>query len=260
MKTKKAGIYSIAVFIIISLFLLTPIFATFLYSVFADFTGIIPKEFTLDFYALLFSADMRAAIARTLIISIVPTMIIFVLVLFAVYAVKSYFPELDKFFSVASKIPYGIQGIIMAVSVLSLYSSGFGLMSNRIFLLTATYCIMVLPYMYQGVKNSLDTIDMAPILESAQVLGANRLYAFVTIIVPAITRGLFTTILLCTGLLLCDFVLVNILAGSYYSTLGIIMNKISAKSGHAASVISVAIFVMMLVLSLITDKLNKEAD
>src|SRR5699024_8236199 len=119
------------------------------------------------------------------------------------------------------KIPYGIQGVILAVSILSLYTSGGGILSNRILLLICAYCIIILPYMYQGIKNALLTIEVLPILEAAEILGASKVYAYFRIVVPSMMKGLFATMLLSTGILFGDFVLVNILAGSYYKTMGI---------------------------------------
>ncbi|WP_051912422.1 ABC transporter permease [Carnobacterium funditum] len=252
--------FSNAILFILSFILLLPLIGTLVNSIFRDFTSIVPKGFTLSFYTQLFTGDnqLLPVLLRTLVIAIVPTVILLVLLLLAMYAVQVYFPKLDKYLDILSKIPYGIQGVILAVSILSLYTSGGGILSNRILLLICAYSIIILPYMYQGIKNALLTIEVIPILEAAEILGANKVYAYFRIVVPSMMKGLFATMLLSTGILFGDFVLVNILAGSYYKTMGIYLNEIRGSSGHAASAVSVVMFLVMLVLSFGVNHLNKE--
>lgn len=60
---------------------------------------------------------------------------------------------------------------------------------NRIFMLTSTYCIVVLPYVYQGIRNNLNGMNASRLIEAAQMLGAGRFYAFFHIVVPNIISG-----------------------------------------------------------------------
>lgn len=257
---KKHPWFSNIILFILSFLLVLPLLGTLVNSFFRDFTSIIPKGFTFSFYAQLFTGDnqLLPVLLRTIIIALVPTILLLVLLLLAMYAIQVYFPKLDKYLDILSKIPYGIQGVILAVSILSLYTSNGGILSNRILLLVCAYSIVILPFMYQGIKNALLTIEVLPILEAAEILGANKVYAYFTIVVPSMMKGLFATMLLSTGILFGDFVLVNILAGSYYKTMGVYLNEIRATSGHAASAVSVIMFLLMLVLSLGVNQLNKE--
>lgn len=256
---KKQAWFSNAILFIISFILVLPLFATLLNSFFRDFTSMIPKGFTLAFYAELFTGENQIlpVLLKTVVIAIVPTVILLILLLLAMYAIQVYFPKLDKYLDIFSKIPYGIQGVILAVSILSLYSGRGGILSNRVLLLICAYAIIILPYMYQGIKNALVTIEVMPILEAAEILGASKVYAYFRIVVPSITKGLLATMLLSTAILFGDFVLVNILAGSYYKTIGIFLNEIRGSSGHAASAVSVIMFVAVLLLSFGVNKLNK---
>lgn len=257
---RKNTVFSVLIIAVISLVLLLPLGATLLNSLFRDYSGFIPKGFTLQFYADVLggSENMLPAIGRSLMISVIPTLVTLILLLLAFYVIQLYFPQWDKYLDVLSKIPYGIQGVILAVSIISLYASTNSFLSNRVFLLGCAYGIVILPYMYQGIKNALSTIDMLPILEAAETLGASKLYAYFRIVVPSILKGLVATILLSVGILFSDFVLVNIIAGSYFETTGIFLDKIRSVSGHAASAISVIIFMLMLILTFIANRLNRE--
>lgn len=146
----------------------------------------------------------------------------------------------------------------MAVSLIFLYANSGQFYGNRIYLLVCSYSVLICPYMYHGVKNTLSTIDMKPILEAAEVLGASPFIGYWTIIIPSVYRGLLATMLLCSGLLFADFVLVNILAGSYYETLGVFLNRILSVSGPTASAVSTIMSLIMLSLSFLVNHLNKQ--
>lgn len=243
---------------LIVLFLLSPLFMTFLYSIFRDFTGIIPKGFTLNFYKeVIFGADsILPILGRTLLISFGPVLISMVIILLAVYASVVYFPKMDRVLNLVTKIPYSIQGIILAISLIAIYGNSSTFLANRILLLTFAYTVIISPYIYQGIKNALGTIDPLPILEAAEVLGASKFYAFFRLVVPALRSGLLATSLLAGGLLFGDFVLVNILAGSYYETMAIKLNRVMYYSGNQAAVISVILFIIMTLLSVYLNHLN----
>lgn len=245
----------------IMVFLLAPLFMTFLYSICRDFTGMIPRGFTLDFYReVLFGADsILPILARTLLISFVPVAICMASMLLAVYGSLVYFPKLDRVLNLITKVPYSIQGIILAIALISIYGNSSSLLSNRILLLTMAYTVVISPYIYQGIKNALSTLDPIPILESAQVLGVSKFYAFFRLVVPALKPGLLATSLLSGGLLLGDFVLVNILAGSYYETMAMKLNRVMYYSGNQAAVISVVLFSIMSLLSIWLSSLNRKS-
>lgn len=257
---KKTDLFSILVFVLVGLFLLLPLLMTFLYSLVIDFTGLIPKGFTIKHYVELItgSQSILSVLGRTLLIAVVPTLITLVIVLLALFATMVYYPKMDAVLSLITKIPYGIQGIILAVSLIGIYANSNTFFSNRILLLIFAYCVVISPYMYQGVKNALMTIEMMPILEAAEVLGSNKLATYFTIVVPGIGKGILATSLLCAGILFGDFVLVNILAGNYYETLGIFLNKVRSKSGATAGAISSLMFVIMLLFSATVTWLNRE--
>lgn len=256
---KKFKLFDFICTLLISIFLLAPLVITIVYSFFRDFTGIIPKGFTVEFYKNLFSStNIMATLLRTVVISIIPVIITLIVMLLAFYGIKQYYPKADKYLDLITKIPYGIQGIIMGASLIILYAGSQNFYSNRTFLLICSYIVFICPYMYQGVKTALSTIEMQPILEAAEVLGAHPFKTYWTIIVPSVFSGILATMLLCSGLLFGDFVLVNMLAGSYYETLGIFLNRILFTSGPTASAVSTIMGIVMLGLSFVVNYLNKK--
>ncbi|MDO5649633.1 MAG: ABC transporter permease subunit [Gallicola sp.] len=257
---KKNNTFNFIVMIIAGIYLLAPIGATIIYSFFRDFTSVIPQGFTLDFYKELFAGagSIWPTLLRTILIGVIPTAITTLIVLLALYGTLVYHPKFDAIMNFITKIPYGIQGVILAVAIIAIYANTNTFFSNRVFLLGCSYCVVISPYIYQGIRNVLLSIDMIPILEAAELLGASKLYTYFKIIVPSIGKGILATMLLCIGILFGDFVLVNILAGSYYETLGIYLNNVRARSGQVAAGVSTLMFIMMIGFSMLVNYLNRE--
>lgn len=257
---KKNSRFSVVLIVVVGIYLVAPIIATIAYSFFRDFTSIVPKQFTLDFYYELLAGtkSIWPSLIRTIIIGLIPTVVMTLVLLLALFGTFIYYPKFDKFLNMITKIPYGVQGVILAVSLITLYANTDTFFSNRVFLLSCAYSIVISPYLYQGIRNALTSVDMIPILEAGEILGASKIYTFFRIIIPSSIKGILATMLLCLGILLGDFVLVNILAGSYYETLGIYLNSVRAKSGQTAAAISTIIFILMIIFSMIVNYLNKE--
>lgn len=246
----------------LSIYLLAPIIFTFLYSIFKQWDSMIPVGLTFRYYIqILTDPQFLESILRTLLISILPIMLCTIMILLAQYVVIVYAPQYDNYLQILSTIPYALQGVIIAVSILSLYADAPEPFSNRLVMLTGTYCILILPYMYQGIKNSLNTVNAPRLIEAAQMLGASQLYAFFAIIVPNILSGITVSALLSAAIIFGDFVIVNIIGGNYFQTSQIYLYKAMFKSGQLTSAIGVVLFIITLLLSagvyLVKNKLNR---
>ena len=248
-KTKRFNPSPIILFFL-SVYLIVPLAMTFLYSISVEWMNIFPSGLTFRYYRQIFSDSIFwNAILRSLIISIAPVSIVTIILLLAMYVVIVYHPKLDQYIQIFCTIPYSIQGIILAISVLSLYSGMPSPFSNRIFLMVLTYCIVVLPYMYQGIKNSLGTIETKRILEAAQILGAGKLYAFFFLIIPNILSGIVVSVMLSIALIFGDFVIANSIGGNYFFTAQMYLYKSMFASGQLASSVVIVLFVITLMIS-----------
>lgn len=256
---KKSTIFDKIFMIIIGIFLLLPLVFTIIYSFVRDFQGLVPKGFTLDAYtSLIREENILLVLGRTVLISIIPVLVSMLIILLAVYAGIRYYPRAFAYMNTITKIPYGIQGVILASSIIALYSGVGGIFRNRVFLLAMAYVVFVFPYIYQGVLTTITSIATNEILDAAEILGESPLKAFFTIIIPSTYRGLLSTALLACGLLFADFVLVNMIAGSYYPTLGIVLNSALRRSGAKAAAISTILALVMLVLSYFVNYFSRE--
>lgn len=259
MKEKGSKRGSGVILWLIGIYLLFPLVLTFLYSLFTEWITILPKGFTLNGYLELFQDGyFWSCIGRTILISIVPIVICTVVVLLAMYAIVVYLPKLDNIMKVICTIPYAIQGVILSISVLGLYVDAPEPFSNRVFMLVCTYCIVVLPYIYQGVRNNLNAVHAPRLLEAAQMLGAGKFYAFWKIILPNITNGVMVSAMLALSVVFGDFVIINTLAGNYFPTGQMYLYAVMKQSGQKASAVIVLLFVVTLLISLAVFGLQKD--
>ncbi len=248
-KSYKITLWAIAIYLFI------PLFATFIYSICTEWMSLFPTGFTFKYYTKLFSDTyFWQALVRSLLISVIPIIITIGILLLVMYVIIVHHPKLDRYLSIVCTIPYAIQGIILPVSIISLYSGAPSFLSNRIVLLVFTYCIIILPYMYQGIRNSLGTIDTKRILDAAQLLGASKFYTFFKIIVPSIGQALLISSLLSMAIIFGDFVIINTIAGNHFTTAQVYLYRNIFSSGQFVSSIVVVLFFVTFLISLLAFK------
>ena len=250
MKKKKFGApLAIAVILI---YLLIPLVVSIIYSLFSNWTGVVPKGFTVENYVELFTnRNFLLSLGRTLILCIFPIIITIVLVLLALFVATIFFPKLEKYIQLICMIPYTIQGVILSVSILSLYINNPTFLNNRLVMLFGAYCIIILPYIYQGIRNGMRAVNMPMLLEAAEMLGASKIYAFFKVIVPNIMSAIIVSSLLAVGIIFGDYVLVRNLAGSSFPNVQIFLYQTMKSDSMKASAVFVVIMAMTFAIAAI---------
>ncbi len=250
MNEKKAGFGSSLVLVIAAAYLLIPLFFTFVYSMFREWMSVLPEGFTLYAYGELFmDSQFWLSIARTVAISILPIGLCTLFVLLAMYVVVVYCPWMDNYMRILCTMPYAIQGIILPISVLSLYANAPAPFNNRIVMLVSTYCIVVLPYIYQGIRNNLNGMNAGMMIEAAQMLGAGPFYAFFHIVVPNIMNGVVVSAMLAMAIVFGDFVVINTIGGGYFPTAQMYLYDVMKKSSQKTCAIIIVLFCVTLCIS-----------
>ena len=165
-----------------------------------------------------------------------------------VFLVYMYFPKVDHFMKGLVLMPYAIPGVILATGLLRMYS---GSVIPMYAVLVGGLFIGSLPFMYQGVRNSLESVQTKKLMEAAEILGANKFISFIKIILPNIRLGLLITTLLIFSSFFGEFVLTNLLIGGRYETIRIYMLRRMNENGHLASAVMVAYFILLILISFI---------
>ena len=243
---KRRNISAKVVMTLVILWLLIPLLATIVYSLFEDWTGIIPRGFTLANYRKLFTDPaFLTAMYQTVLICVAPIVITIVVVLLALFVVTVYFPRLEKYVQILCMIPYTIQGVILSVSILILYAKGHTVLSARMTMLIGAYCIIILPHIYNGIRNGMRAINMTMLLEAAEMLGESKLKAFFKVIVPNILTGITVSSLLAVGLLFGDYVIIRNLSSTNVNNMQKFLYQAMKRSSTEAS----AVFVIIMMIT-----------
>jgi putative spermidine/putrescine transport system permease protein len=241
------------------IYLLIPLLATLLYSIAGNWqTTLLPESWTLHWFGDMFR-DIRFldALGRTLFVCLVSVVLSALVMLPTIFVVTIYFPKWERWLNLIALIPYAIPGVVAAVGLIKLYSSGPLAISGTIWILIAAYFVAILPYMYQGIRNSIRTVNASELMEAAELLGASKMAAFRRIIVPNILPGILVSTLLSISVLFGEFVLTNLLIGGHFETIQIYLYRRLSESGHLASAIVIAYFVFILLLSGLLLSLSK---
>jgi putative spermidine/putrescine transport system permease protein len=242
---KRSKTYANAVMALIIGWLVIPLLATLIYSLFQDWTGIIPRGFTLANYSKIFSDPaFLTAMYQTVLVCIIPIVITIAVVLLALFAVTVYFPKLEKYVQILCMIPYTIQGVILSVSILMLYAKDKSLLGERMVMLTGAYCIIILPHIYNGIRNGMRAINMNMLLEAAEMLGESKLKAFFKVIVPNIITGITVSSLLAVGLLFGDYVIIRNLSSTNVNNMQKFLYQAMKRSSTEASAVFVVIMLI----------------
>ncbi|MEG1942636.1 MAG: ABC transporter permease subunit [Angelakisella sp.] len=249
---KKKSFSANLIIIVVIIYLFIPLFGTAVYSLFSKWTDLIPEGFTLENYTqLLTEQDFLMSLGRTIIICIIPIAMTVLMVLLALFVVTVYFPKLEKYIQIICMIPYTIQGVILSVSIISLYAASPTFLGNRLVMLTGAYCIIILPYIYQGIRNSMHAVNMPMLLEAAEMLGASKLYAFFRVIVPNIISGITVSSLLAVGIIFGDYVLIRNIAGTSFKNVQIYLFLTMKSSSTKASAVFVIIMITTFLITLL---------
>ena len=245
MKKKSAG--SVAIMLLVMIYLLIPLVISIIYSVFHKWTGVIPEGFTLHNYVDLFTdSNFLASVGRSIAMSIIPIIVTIVIVLLALFVTAIYFPKLEKYVQIICMIPYTIQGVILSVSILSLY--------------VGSGCIVILPYIYQGIRNGMRAVNMPTLIEAAEMLGASKIYAFFRVVVPNILSAIIVSSLLAVGIIFGDYVLIRNLAGTSAPNMQIFLYQtMKSDSTKASAVFVVIMFVTFVITAIVLFMKSREA-
>lgn len=258
---KKKTLANHTIIVAISLYLLLPLLLTFVYSIFTEWSQILPTGMTFRFYTKVLSDPLfLLSLLRSLLISILPVLLCTITMLLVLFVTTLFFPKIERAVEILCTIPYSIQGIIIAVAIISLYSGMHGLLGNRILLLIGTYCIIILPYIYRGLKNSLHAIHVHTLIEAAQMLGCHKAKAYVRVILPNMKSGIMSSMMISIAMIFSDFVIVNTIGGSYYQTASIYLYKAMSKSGQMTSAIIVILFLTTLAISMMATYMEKKTN
>ena len=169
MKTKKKNIGTYLILTIFGLYMIFPFISTGLYATSTEWSNtILPRDFTFKwFIELMQDPNFTSAVLRSITLTLITLIVVLVIMVPTVFLVYLYFPKVDNFMKGLVLMPYAIPGVILATGLLRMYS---GTAIPMYAVLIGGLFIGSLPFMYQGVRNSLESIQTKVLIESAEIL------------------------------------------------------------------------------------------
>jgi len=242
------NIVSKLVLILLGLYFIFPVLATFVY-VFSNEWGnsILPSGFTFKWLiSIVTDGRFLTALGHSMLLSLITCLIIFLVMIPSVIVIYIYFPKFDQFLQTFSLLPFAIPGVILATGLLKMYSAYADLM---FWVLVGALFIGSFPVMYQAIRNSLLTLNAKRLIEAAETLGAKPVTIFLKILLPNIQVNLRLTGLLVFSGIFGEFVLTNLLIGGRFETIRIYMLNQMNMNGHFASAVMVVYFVVLIIVA-----------
>lgn len=161
-----------ALLLALGLYLFLPILASLAYSVATSWTALLPEGYTLKHWAnLLENQRFWLALGRTALLSFsVVALSIFFLVP-TLFVVRMYYPRVAGVLEFLTLWPFVFPGVILAVGLISLYSSPPLQLAQTPFLLIAAVTVISLPYAYRAVDNAFAAADIKTLAEAPAAWG-----------------------------------------------------------------------------------------
>ena len=236
--------------ILTTLFL--PILGTLVYSLSTKWTNtLLPQGLTLKWYLEIFQNEMFLnAVGKSFWICLISLFFIGIVLVPTVFVTTYYFKKIEKMMELLVLICFAVPGAVSVVGLIKLYSNEPFRLVGTTYILVGVYFVLAYPFVYRGIKNSLDGLNIKELVESANILGASTKVAFFKVIVPNISKGLSVSMLLTFSMLFGEFLLVNMLVGGKFQTVQMYINSIkSGYSGHYSSALVVVYFMILLMLT-----------
>lgn len=255
---KRKSLKNKLIIAIILLYLFIPLAATFLFSIAGRWqTTVLPEYFIFKWYIQMFS-DSRFlwSMLRSFAASAASVLVGLTVMIPTIFIMTAYFPKLDKYLNIVVTIPFAIPGVVFAVGLIKLYSKGPLPIAGTFWILIGAYFVVIMPYLYQAIRNSLDTINVKLLMDAAEMLHASKIQAFFRVILPNILKGVVVAALLSFSIIFGEFVLTNLLAGGHYETVQVYFFNKRGESGHFTSAIVITYFMVILLLSTVVFKIG----
>jgi putative spermidine/putrescine transport system permease protein len=246
--------------VIVFIYLFIPILATVLFSVAGKWdVTVIPESFTLKYYQQIFTdPQFISSLLRSVEICVVSSLITVIVIVPCVYMGVIRYRKLITLFEIFAMVPFIMPGVVLAIGLIQMYSSMPIDITGTIWILMGSYFVICLPYTFQSVRNSFTSVAAKRLVEAAKILGCGETEAFIKVVLPNIMIGVVSSLLLNISILFGDFVLVNLLIGSGYSTVQIYLYQQLKVDGHVSSAIVSVYLITILAISLLAVMLTSK--
>ncbi len=246
-------IYTALIFI----FLYAPIIVLIVFSFNSTKSRSVWKGFSLRWYENLFNDEtILEALWVSLEVAVIAAVLATVIGTAAAVGLKNMNKRLRSVMLTFNNIPMVNPDIVTGISMMLLFVAIFsatGLLKPGFVTLVIAHTTFCIPYVILSVLPKLNQMNPS-IYEAAQDLGCPPFMAFFKVVLPEITPGIFTGMMMAFTLSLDDFVISYFTSGSTAQTLPMVIYSMTKRRlSPKVNALSTILFVVVLVLLLIVN-------
>lgn len=214
-------------------------------SFFTTWNGLWPQGFTLGNYGRI-SSFLSGPIKNSLLLATTASLGAALIGTLVAYIVQRRAPRGSTLLDYAVMLPFILPGIVVAVALLTAFSSGPLVLRGTYYILLISFIVRRTPYVFRSVSAGLTQLD--PSLEEASILsGATWLYTFRKVTFPLIFPTVAAGTILTFATLLTELSTSILLYSAKTRTLSIaIYDSVNDGRFGLASALSVVLFVVVL--------------
>ena len=234
-------IWSWVIFVVVSLYFLLPLAATFYWSLRAE-----KDVLGFEAYRRLFAdTDFVPAFSQSIVNAIAAIVISLVMIVPTAYWVTLKLPRLRPVIEFITLLPFVIPAVVLVFGLIRLYSRPPLLWtstyeSSRI-LLVCVYAALSFPYMFRAVDNGLRAMDVRALTEAAQSLGAGWPTILLRVIFPNLRVALLSGALLTFAIVIGELTIALYMA---QRTLGPYMADLTRSKVYEPSAMAIVAFAL----------------
>ena len=227
------------IFLVVALYFLIPLAATFYWSLRAE-------KGTLGFeaYRRLFNdTGFLPAFGQSIVNAVIAIFLSLLIIVPTAYWVTLRLPGLRPVVEFITLLPFVIPAVVLVFGIIRLYSrppllltSTYG--SSRV-ILVCVYAALSFPYMFRSVDNGLRAMDVRSLTEAAQGLGASWATILREVIFPNLRVALLSGALLTFAIVIGELTIALFMA---QQTLGPYMAELTRSKVYEPSAMAVVAF------------------
>lgn len=220
-RAHRPGLARWLLFGAVAVYLLLPMVAVLLYSLATVWQArILPDGYTLDHFATVFTEPrIVAAIARSLILAFVVTLVDIAIVLPAAYWSRVRNKRIRPLIEVGAAIPFVLPFLVIAFGIDRLVGMLAPSFQNTIWILILGQAAVAFPFLYWSVDGAMSAAGIERLSEAAETCGARPRQIVLRIVIPAIRVGIVTGSILVFATSFGEFSLAQVLVGAGFETL-----------------------------------------
>jgi len=239
-------VLSLVVLLLFLVFIISPLVSIFVYA-FKSFVPFLTKLFSYDPYI---GTQMYQPILNSVLLGLLVAL--FALLISLLFRISLAGKPYRKFIENLILLPLGISGITFSLGYLFIFRPPT---FNSFALLVIAQTIICLPFCYTAVSTAIDTVNVR-IIYSANLLGANQIKAYLSIVLPLIYKPIITALSFSFAISLGEISSASMLANRFVTIPISIYRYISARQFASATNMSLLLVLTAIFAFTLSERLK----